>query len=105
MPHPGTILAQGAGSSDLRGWEQERVWSLSPPSTDILRSRIWCLSSWKSELRGGGGIGEREGQGVCLFKCTLCQCDKEFDGFIRNTKALFSRVRLTPLNSTQSADK
>lgn len=47
----------------------------------------------------------REGQGVCLFKCTLCQCDKEFDGFIRNTKALFSRVRLTPLSSTQSADK
>lgn len=47
----------------------------------------------------------REGQGVCLFKCTLCQCDKEFDGFIRNTKALFSRARLTPLSSTQSADK
>lgn len=47
----------------------------------------------------------REGQGVCLFKCTLCQRDKEFDGFIRNTKALFSRVRLTPLSSTQSADK
>lgn len=47
----------------------------------------------------------REEPGVCRFKCTLCQCDKEFDGFIRNTKALFSRVRLTPLSSTQSADK
>lgn len=42
---------------------------------------------------------------VCLFKCSLCQHDKEFDGFIRNTKALFSRVRRAPLGSTQSADK
>lgn len=42
---------------------------------------------------------------VCLFKCSLCQRDKEFDGFIRNTKALFSRVRRAPLGSTQSADK
>lgn len=42
---------------------------------------------------------------ACLFKCSLCQRDKEFDGFIRNTKALFSRVRRAPLGSTQSADK
>jgi len=44
-------------------------------------------------------------EGACLFKCSLCQSDKEFDGFIRNTKALFSRVRRAPLGSTQSADK
>lgn len=42
---------------------------------------------------------------MCLFKCSLCQRDKEFDGFIRNTKALFSRVRRAPLGSSQSADK
>lgn len=48
---------------------------------------------------------EGAGECVCLFKCSLCQRDKEFDGFIRNTKALFSRVRRAPLGSTQSADK
>lgn len=48
---------------------------------------------------------EGAGECVCLFKCSLCQHDKEFDGFIRNTKALFSRVRRAPLGSTQSADK
>lgn len=48
---------------------------------------------------------EGAGECACLFKGSLCQHDKEFDGFIRNTKALFSRVRRAPLGSSQSADK
>lgn len=48
---------------------------------------------------------EGAGECACLFKGSLCQHDKEFDGFIRNTKALFSRVRRASLGSSQSADK
>lgn len=90
-----------------------RLLSPAPSPLPPPHSQGLCLASHpeepepleiSTERRGQELVGW-EGQGVCLFKCTLCQCDKEFDGFIRNTKALFSRVRLTPLSSTQSADK
>lgn len=107
----GTCWAPVPGAArDLAALSRLSGWGLQghqrPPQQPYLVSQLKCLSTWKSELSGAGrGQWGGRGRGVCLFKCTLCQRDKEFDGFIRNTKALFSRVRLTPLSSTQSADK